>query len=48
MDPLQGCMFPKVWTVPTWEFAEDMTLAPYVIAQFVARKKAIRLKAKLA
>jgi hypothetical protein len=30
MDPLQGGLLPKVWIVPTWEFAEALTLAPHL------------------
>jgi hypothetical protein len=30
MDPLQGCLLHVVWTMPTWAFAEAMTLSPHL------------------
>jgi hypothetical protein len=30
MDSLQGHLFPKVWTVPTWASSEDLALAPHM------------------
>jgi hypothetical protein len=30
-DPLQSCMLPEVWNMPTWEFVEALMMSPHLI-----------------